>query len=219
MLAPDATPRAVNFGPDPASFCRVQRSGRCVQRALRGKPGGSAIAAAHPREAHALTLSSGLAERALGWRPRVSASAKRWRGRADWYRAYAAGEDMLRFSEAQIALSISASSGRKPMKCVILAGGKGTRIAEESSTRPKPMLEIGGRPILWHIMKLYAAFGVTRIHRLPRLQGLRRQGVLRELLPASGRRDVRHGRQPCRVPRLPQRALEGHAGGHRRGDA
>ena len=46
------------------------------------------------------------------------------------------------------------------MKCVILAGGKGTRIAEESSTRPKPMLEIGGRPILWHIMKLYATFGV-----------------------------------------------------------
>jgi glucose-1-phosphate cytidylyltransferase len=47
------------------------------------------------------------------------------------------------------------------VKCVILAGGKGTRIAEESSTRPKPMLEIGGRPILWHIMKLYASFGVN----------------------------------------------------------
>ena len=47
------------------------------------------------------------------------------------------------------------------MKCVILAGGKGTRIAEESSTRPKPMVEIGGRPILWHIMKYYAAFGVS----------------------------------------------------------
>jgi glucose-1-phosphate cytidylyltransferase len=47
------------------------------------------------------------------------------------------------------------------MKCVILAGGRGTRIAEESGTRPKPMLEIGGRPILWHIMKLYAAFGVS----------------------------------------------------------
>ena len=46
------------------------------------------------------------------------------------------------------------------MKCVILAGGRGTRIAEESTTRPKPMLEIGGRPILWHIMKLYATFGV-----------------------------------------------------------
>ena len=47
------------------------------------------------------------------------------------------------------------------MKCVILAGGKGTRIAEESNTRPKPMVEIGSRPILWHIMKLYAAFGIT----------------------------------------------------------
>ncbi|HUX73325.1 MAG TPA: glucose-1-phosphate cytidylyltransferase [Steroidobacteraceae bacterium] len=46
------------------------------------------------------------------------------------------------------------------MKCVILAGGKGTRIAEESNTRPKPMVEIGGRPMLWHIMKLYAAYGV-----------------------------------------------------------
>jgi glucose-1-phosphate cytidylyltransferase len=47
------------------------------------------------------------------------------------------------------------------VKCVILAGGKGTRIAEESSTRPKPMVEIGTRPILWHIMKLYGAFGVN----------------------------------------------------------
>jgi glucose-1-phosphate cytidylyltransferase len=46
------------------------------------------------------------------------------------------------------------------MKCVILAGGKGTRIAEESNTRPKPMVEIGTHPILWHIMKLYAAYGV-----------------------------------------------------------
>jgi len=44
---------------------------------------------------------------------------------------------------------------------VILAGGKGTRIAEESNTRPKPMVEIGSRPILWHIMKLYASFGVN----------------------------------------------------------
>jgi glucose-1-phosphate cytidylyltransferase len=46
------------------------------------------------------------------------------------------------------------------MKCVILAGGKGTRIAEESNIRPKPMVEIGSRPILWHIMKSYATFGV-----------------------------------------------------------
>ena len=45
------------------------------------------------------------------------------------------------------------------MKVVILAGGKGTRIAEETTTRPKPMVEIGGRPILWHIMSIYAAHG------------------------------------------------------------
>ena len=45
------------------------------------------------------------------------------------------------------------------MKVVILAGGKGTRISEESVLRPKPMVSIGGRPILWHIMKIYETFG------------------------------------------------------------
>jgi len=45
------------------------------------------------------------------------------------------------------------------MKAVILAGGKGTRISEESHLKPKPMIEIGGRPILWHIMNIYAAYG------------------------------------------------------------
>lgn len=45
------------------------------------------------------------------------------------------------------------------MKVVILAGGKGTRISEESYLRPKPMIEIGGKPILWHIMKLYSFYG------------------------------------------------------------
>lgn len=47
------------------------------------------------------------------------------------------------------------------MKAVILAGGLGTRIAEESHLRPKPMIEIGGRPILWHIMNIYTVHGVT----------------------------------------------------------
>ena len=47
------------------------------------------------------------------------------------------------------------------MKAVILAGGLGTRISEETSIKPKPMIEIGGRPILWHIMKLYSAHGVN----------------------------------------------------------
>ncbi|MFA7279092.1 MAG: glucose-1-phosphate cytidylyltransferase [Sterolibacterium sp.] len=46
------------------------------------------------------------------------------------------------------------------MKAVILAGGLGTRISEETVARPKPMVEIGGRPILWHIMKIYSAHGI-----------------------------------------------------------
>ncbi len=47
------------------------------------------------------------------------------------------------------------------MKAVILAGGLGTRLAEETSVRPKPMVEIGGHPILWHIMKIYSAHGIN----------------------------------------------------------
>lgn len=47
------------------------------------------------------------------------------------------------------------------MKAVILAGGLGTRLSEETSTRPKPMVEIGGKPILWHVMKMYSAHGVN----------------------------------------------------------
>jgi len=47
------------------------------------------------------------------------------------------------------------------MKAVILAGGLGTRLSEETTVRPKPMVEIGGRPILWHILKLYSAQGIN----------------------------------------------------------
>ncbi len=47
------------------------------------------------------------------------------------------------------------------MKAVILAGGMGTRLSEETNIRPKPMVEIGGRPILWHIMKIYSAHGIN----------------------------------------------------------
>jgi glucose-1-phosphate cytidylyltransferase len=47
------------------------------------------------------------------------------------------------------------------MKAVILAGGMGTRISEETTVRPKPMVEVGGMPILWHIMKIYSAHGVN----------------------------------------------------------
>jgi glucose-1-phosphate cytidylyltransferase len=51
-------------------------------------------------------------------------------------------------------------AGHRP-KVVILAGGKGTRIAEETAVRPKPMVEIGGRPIIWHVMKSYSAHGLN----------------------------------------------------------
>ncbi len=47
------------------------------------------------------------------------------------------------------------------MKCVILAGGLGTRLSEETHLKPKPMIQIGGRPILWHILKLYSYYGIN----------------------------------------------------------
>jgi glucose-1-phosphate cytidylyltransferase len=53
------------------------------------------------------------------------------------------------------------AEGAKRMKVVILAGGYGTRLSEETAVRPKPMVEIGEHPILWHIMKLYGAWGIT----------------------------------------------------------
>ena len=64
---------------------------------------------------------------------------------------------------------------------VILAGGLGTRLAEETEVKPKPMVEIGGRPILWHIMKHYVALRVRRVLRRARLPGRRRQAVLPRL--------------------------------------
>ena len=58
-------------------------------------------------------------------------------------------------------------------KVVILCGGLGTRLREETEFRPKPMVEIGGRPILWHIMKIYAHHGFDRVRALRRLPGRR----------------------------------------------
>ena len=51
--------------------------------------------------------------------------------------------------------------GEQNVKVIIMCGGKGTRLREETSIKPKPMVEIGGRPILWHIMQIYARFGFT----------------------------------------------------------
>ena len=47
------------------------------------------------------------------------------------------------------------------MKLVILAGGLGSRLSEETENKPKPMIEIGGKPILWHIMKIYSFYGIN----------------------------------------------------------
>ena len=102
IRSPGNVPRAVNFGPDAASFATVRAVVEAFSARFDGKPGWQPDRSAHPSEARALTLSSILAERTLGWRPRLDIDrALLWT--ADWYRAHAAGEDMLRFSEAQIA--------------------------------------------------------------------------------------------------------------------
>jgi CDP-glucose 4,6-dehydratase len=101
--APGTAPRAVNFGPDAASFCTVREVVDAFSARFGGKPGWEHDASEHPAEARALTLSSDLAERLLGWRPRLEiGQALAWT--ADWYRAFAAKENMVSFSQTQIAL-------------------------------------------------------------------------------------------------------------------
>ena len=73
------------------------------------------------------------------------------------------------------------------MKAVILAGGLGTRIAEESHLRPKPMIEIGGRPILWHVMNIYTSHGVTDFVIC---LGYRGYMIKEYLADSSGRRNI-----------------------------
>ena len=58
------------------------------------------------------------------------------------------------------------------MKALILAGGFGTRISEETDIRPKPMIQIGGKPILWHIMKNYSNYGINEFVILLGYKGL-----------------------------------------------
>jgi CDP-glucose 4,6-dehydratase len=102
VTAPKEAPRAVNFGPDPASFCAVHEVVDTFGARFAGKPGWVRDPAPQPVEAHALTLSSALAARALGWRPRLDIrESLSWT--ADWYSAYSAGENMAAFCEAQIA--------------------------------------------------------------------------------------------------------------------
>ena len=102
VRAPGGAPRAVNFGPNPASFCTVSAVVEAFSARFGGKPGWVADGGAHPPEAAALTLSSALAERTLGWRAKLGfAPALSWT--ADWYQAYIAGENMLQYSRNQLA--------------------------------------------------------------------------------------------------------------------
>jgi CDP-glucose 4,6-dehydratase len=102
VTAPSAAPRAVNFGPDPACFCKVHEVVDAFSARFAGKPGWRPDSGDHPPEAQALTLSSALAGRSLGWRPRLGMEATlSWT--AQWYRAFSRGEDMSAFSRAQLA--------------------------------------------------------------------------------------------------------------------
>jgi CDP-glucose 4,6-dehydratase len=94
-------PRAVNFGPDPASFCTVREVVDAFSGRFGGRPGWRRDPGVHPPEAQALTLSSALAEKALGWRP-VLGIEETLSWTAEWYRAFSAGENMLAVSEAQL---------------------------------------------------------------------------------------------------------------------
>jgi CDP-glucose 4,6-dehydratase len=101
VRAPQKAPRAVNFGPDPASFCTVREVVDGFGARFAGKPGWVRDPTPQPAEAQALTLSSALARQSLGWYPRLGIrESLSWT--ADWYLAHSAGENMRAFSEAQI---------------------------------------------------------------------------------------------------------------------
>jgi CDP-glucose 4,6-dehydratase len=103
VRTPAGAPRAVNFGPNPSSFCTVHEVVDAFSARFSGRPGWRRDAGVNPKEAAALTLSSALAHNSLQWYPRLGiAETLAWT--ADWYKAYAAGEDMVKFSEAQIGL-------------------------------------------------------------------------------------------------------------------
>ncbi len=88
-----------------------------------------------------------------------------------------------------------------------------SRLAEETSVRPKPLVEIGEKPILWHIMNIYAHHGLSDFHHLRRLQGLYAQGIFHKPVPASQRHHRRPGHQRDRISQGLRAQLEGD---HRR---
>ena len=102
------------------------------------------------------------------------------------------------------------------MKAIILAGGLGTRISEESHLRPKPMIEIGGRPILWHIMKLYSHHGFNDFVVCLGYKGYVVKEYFANYVLHNADLTVDLAKRRDRVPRHQSRALAGDPGGHRR---
>ena len=97
------------------------------------------------------------------------------------------------------------------MKVVILAGGLGSRLSEETALRPKPMVEIGGRPVLWHIMKIYSSFGINDFIICLGYKGNMIKDYLRTT-SLLGRRNDRFGQAYLRVPQELVRTLARHLG-------
>ena len=102
------------------------------------------------------------------------------------------------------------------MKAVILAGGLGTRLSEETTIKPKPMVEIGGRPILWHIMKIYSAHGINDFIICLGYKGYVIKEYFANYFLHYVGRDLRPGNNAMEVHQQPRRALARHAGRHRR---
>ncbi|MFZ5816092.1 MAG: glucose-1-phosphate cytidylyltransferase [Bacillota bacterium] len=108
------------------------------------------------------------------------------------------------------------------MKTVILAGGLGTRLSEETSLRPKPMVEIGGKPILWHIMNIYSAFGYEEFVLALGYKGEIIKDYFRNFYAlnndltvdlGSGEVQVHHGRQPSWRVHLVDTGIHTQTGG------
>ena len=112
------------------------------------------------------------------------------------------------------------AGGNRSMKVAILAGGLGTRLSEETAIRPKPMVEIGGKPILWHIMNIYAAHGFKEFVVALGYKGEHDQGLLPQLPLPSAQPDG-----PAWTPARSSthsgdsRRLGGPSAGHRCGHA
>ena len=128
-------------------------------------------------------LDAAKARTMLGWSPAFTFDAG-LRATVDWYTRVT-----------------SVADERIPV--VILCGGSGTRLAEQTEVRPKPLVEIGGRPILWHIMKHYSRYGFNEFVLALGLQGRSDQALLPRLSRGrSGHDDLAAGR--------PRRAAQQH---------